>query len=232
MMKTKGKHIVAALATAAVIVLYLGSDRAYANLLTNGDFEMGNLTGWTWTPTQYPDPNMTTAVVSFDTSGSGASLAFTCNPGSDQDHAFLSDEGGTLSQTVSLTGGTIYQVEVGAAAMKENGLGDNFVPGRIRLFVGGDLLWDWWVTSQMSIGTTVRSSYAGTYTPAVSGDYDVNLLFTRKAASVGWPDYKPAMSHYADNVSIVPEPLTLSLLLTGAVAAFRRRSPRRKNSRG
>ena len=214
--------------TATCLLLMLGSSSVLAaNLITNGDFETGDLTGWSWTPTQYSDPNMTTAVVSFDTSGSGASLAFRVSPGTDNGHAAIGQqEGGYLSQSVSLTNGQAYDVAIGASAIQEvSGIGGNADGGLIRLYVAGNLLWSWDV-AHIDQDATLRNSYSGAYTAGFTGAHDVEIWFTRT-----YMNWHPGVVvyQYLDEVLVddsqdVPEPTTLVMLaLAGAGLAIRKR---------
>src|SRR5437588_11523833 len=67
----------------AVVVLGLTAVPASAAIVTNGDFETGNLTGWTTFTTAGGTANAGSAptVSSFDTTGSGASNAAQFNVG-------------------------------------------------------------------------------------------------------------------------------------------------------
>ena len=212
--------------TVACLLLMMGSSNVLAaNVLANPGFETGDLTGWTWTPTQFSDPGMGTAVVPFDTSGSGASLAFRVSPGTDDQHWDIGQqEGGYLSQSVALTNGQAYDVEIGATAIQEVSgppdPGPNLDGGLIRLFIAGNLLWSWDV-DYIDEAALLRNSFAGTYTPTFTGAHDVEIWFTRTYMNEG-----PVLYHYLDNVLVqdIPEPTTLVMLaLAGAGLALRKR---------
>jgi hypothetical protein len=57
------------------------SAEAATNLLNNGNFETGDLTGWTWTPTPLSDISLSPTVVTFDAVVGQPSLCFRVNPG-------------------------------------------------------------------------------------------------------------------------------------------------------
>ena len=210
------------MALAALLSLAIGPTVAKANLISNGDFETGDLTGWTWTPTPNADPNMATAVVSFDTSGSGASLAFSVNPG--KTGGGTAEGGGSLSQMVDLAAGLEYEVSLGALAIEEpRGIG-NGDGGLMQLLIGGELQWSWDVEA-IPAGAILRSSYHGKYTPSVSGMYELEVRFTRKFAAY---TSGPIINHYADDISVAPVPEPGSFALLGlALAPLLRRRKRR-----
>lgn len=193
-----------------ILMLIAISAEATTNLLTNGNFETGNLSGWTWTAYSYSDPAMNPTVVTFDAVEGQPSPCFRVNPGPNLMHfGFLT--GGVLSQTINLVAGTEYAVSVGAAAIQNT---DGMVPdaGLIAFSIGSSPLWDWDVAD---IGTfmTFRNSYSGTYTPASTGPYNLKLSFLSSVNSIS-----PVLYHYVDNVSVViPEPTTLLLLGFGSL---------------
>ena len=84
--------------------------QANANLITNGDFQTGNFTGWTFFTTTNGTIG-TPAVVSFDVTGGGASLAAQFNAG---EVAFTGlQEGGGIEQTfLSGAGATTISADI------------------------------------------------------------------------------------------------------------------------
>jgi hypothetical protein len=98
-------------------------------------------------------------------------------------------------------------------------LGDlNADAGRIRLYIGNSMLWDWNVSS-IGYLVTVRNSYSGTYTPSSTGPYDFKVLFTRT-----YGNWDPVMYHYMDNVFMaIPEPATFLLFALGGLAMMMKR---------
>jgi hypothetical protein len=205
------------LAIMLTFVFIAASAEATTNLLTNGNFETGNLSGWMWTAYSYSDPAMNPTVVTFDAVEGQPSPCFRVNPGPDLMHfGFLT--GGVLSQTINLVTGTEYVVSVGAAAI-QNVDGMVSDAGLIALSIGSSPLWNWDVAD---IGTfmTFRNSYSGTYTPASTGPYNLKLSFLSSVNSIS-----PVLYHYVDNVSVVvPEPATVLLLSLGSLLLLRKRS--------
>ncbi|MBN1787480.1 MAG: PEP-CTERM sorting domain-containing protein [Sedimentisphaerales bacterium] len=206
------------IATLIVLTVTMVVSNAGAEMLVNGNFETGDLTGWTWTPTQYSDPNMTAGVVVFDTAAGQPSNCFRANPGTDVPHYGIGqEEGGFLSQSINLVAGNTYDVSIGAAAIRDLGGGANYDGGRIRLYIGGSLLWDWDI-DDIGASQTVRSSFDGTFVPTVTGAHDFDLLFTRT-----YTNTPVAIYHYLDNASVVPEPATIILLGLGALTLLKKK---------
>ena len=83
-----------------------------ATLLTNGDFETGNLNGWT-TFTTTNGTIGTPSVTSFDVTGAGASLAAGFNVGNVQNPG---NNGGGIFQTFNFGGGSLsVSVDIASA---------------------------------------------------------------------------------------------------------------------
>jgi hypothetical protein len=207
------------------LMLVVISAEAKANLLTNSDFETGDLTSWTWNPTQYAEPEMIAEVVTFETVLGQPSLCFRVNPGTDDAHYGIGqEEGGILSQTINLVAGTNYAVSVGASAIHYVGPTSNSDGGLIRLYIGGNLQWSWDVGEIGPTGAVVRNSYEGTYVPTFTGPHDFELVFTRTWRNWGgFAGSQPSMYHYADNISVIPEPATLLLVGLGGLVLRRKR---------
>ncbi len=173
---------------------------ADVELLTNGDFETGDLTGWTWAATDYADPTTAPDVGAW-TNVNGYGLRV--NPGTDAGHSGQgSQQGGAISQTIAMTAGETYHLTGGVLVMEAvegSATGD---AGRIRLYIDDDLLWDWDL-GYLPTGVPVTNSFDVDYTPATSGDHEYRLLFTRTYMSTV-PAYPgPVVYHYADDLSVI-----------------------------
>src|SRR6266542_3239504 len=187
-----------------------------AALLSNGDFETGDLSGWSWQPTDHAEPQMTTDVVDFNTTTTGASRAFRVNPGGDQSYASGSYGGGTLWQDVFLTAGETYQITMDVAARCMLPLPNN-TTGKISLYIG-DVQISTFGPDFIEGNAVTRASFSGTFVPQVSDDYLVSIVFLRQFGNFSTPDYPtPRIYDYVDNVSLVPEPALLALLTVGGL---------------
>jgi len=185
----------------------------FAGFVSNGAFESGDLTGWTWAA----QPSVTHAVVDFDVYGSdGPSNAFRVNPTG----AAIGPGSSGLSQWISLTAGTEYTVSW------EQGF-QNIGPylletGIIEVSLGGRLLHR---TLQGVLGANSFTGHRETksFTADITGTHELQFRFRRASR-----DYGASTVHmYIDNVAVfdsnpVPEPGSLIVFLalgaTGTVA--------------
>lgn len=193
------KHLV------ITIILLVAAQGAVAeadtSLVSNGDFETGDLSSWTWTPDAGSEPLMVAEVASFD-----GSLAFRVNPGNDFGEGGP-EKGGTLSQPLSLEAGATYRVIVDTLAIQEQNTFDgNRDGGTISVSLGGTLLHTLDVET-MAAGEIVTDSFSALFEADVTGNAPLELRFTRAFRNkIPPPPAPPNIYHYADGVHVVLQP--------------------------
>jgi HYR domain len=169
----------------------LASTTAAATTLVNGDFETGDLTGWTTfvTPNGGIEPD---GVSLFDATGSGASYAayFTVGEVAGQ-VGNGPPEGGGIYQNVTVSGGT-YKLSADIASFG----GFNADCGTYELIVDGAVVAGHAFGECLAIDT-YRSSLSATVTLA-AGSREIRILMTRR--------YGPTngVTQHVDNVALVP----------------------------
>jgi hypothetical protein len=194
--------------TGFLAVAVFAATPAGAVSLTNGDFETGDLTGWTvFTTTNGTNGSGLPNVALFNTTGSGASNSARFEVGSG---------GGGITQNVTLASGILnLSVDVAAFSLSNNASGGVFT-----------LLLNTFDTGSMSVNTTSRNTLTSS-TTVNAGIYSVGIQMTRPYGSgTGNTPYQ-----YVDNFAIsgsstattVPEPFTVIGSLIGGTAAFRMR---------
>jgi hypothetical protein len=216
------------LALAAAVLTLLAAQEVKADLLVNGDFQTGDLTGWTtFTTADGSNGTGLPDVVSFDTSGTGASLAAHFNIGQ---AVFVSgqQEGGGIFQDVATGAGTF--TITGLLASQDSPLGPNSQLGIFSVLVDG-------VTEQtIDLGRSpaadaiVRNSFDVTFGIATAGTHEIQFLITRPFTS----GLGNSPEQYLDNLTLngpspsVPEPSSLALCGLGGLglAALARRRRR------
>lgn len=162
---------------------------ASAATLTNGDFETGDLTGWTTFVT--PNGGIQPAGVSlFDTTGSGSSDAayFTVGEVAGQ-VGNGPPEGGGIYQSVTVSGGT-YKLSADIATLA----GFNADCGTYELIVDGAVVASHAFGECLAIDT-YRSSLSAIVSLA-AGSHEVRIRITRR--------YGPSMMQHVDNVALIP----------------------------
>lgn len=202
---------------------------APAPTIVNGDFETGNLSGWSVVAT--PNSNISSGfprVDSFDTDGDGTSSpAMRIRAGQTN---FLSDDvaGGGLQQLVYLTGGD--HTILADIASSNQSTGGNTGPGRFELWLAGQLVdvVDMNGTS-IAAGQTLRDTLSGTAFDVAPGWYDLEVRFLRSAVN------SVAIYGYFDNIRFdtsaasaasVPEPTSLALVCGMTICVALQRSVR------
>ena len=208
---------------------------AHAGVVVNGDFQTGNLTGWTSYTTAYgpgTGTNGTCAgsvpcpiVTVFDTTGTGASNAAQFNVGLATGTPGGSDyEGGGIVQNISLSPGA-FNVSLDWA-VDNLFTGTNSDGGEFTILLDGTAL-KFFDTGSVGSGAVVRGTLSVGTTIATGGTYQLAVEVTRP-----WTP-APDLTQYVDNVTTsgaatgggaVPEPSGWELAVGGMVliAGYRR----------
>lgn len=184
----------------------LATNPAQAVSLNNGNFETGDLTGWTvFTTTNGTNGTGRPDVTPFDTTGSGASNSARFRVGQ---VSFASGipAGGGITQNVTLSSG-ILNLSVDVVAF---GTQNNSSAGIFSLLLNGAVL-DTFNTGGYAANTFRRDILTAS-TNVTAGIYSIGIQMTRPFTNANTP------SQYVDNFVIsgsstvataVPEPFTV-----------------------
>ena len=190
-----------------------------ANILLNGDFQAGTLAPWTTFTTSSNGTNGSGLpdVVSFDTTGSGASLAAHFDVGEVTFSGL--PEGGGITQMFTLGSGGAFTFFANIGSETDAGGGINTDAGTFSILIDGvtlasDSLGSFSSQGQVILGTLSSSVSLG------AGPHTFEALITRdfQAAGAATPD------EYVDNVSLsastasTPEPSTFGLVALALIA--------------
>lgn len=205
----------------AIFATFFVASTASANLITNGDFETGDFSGWTVFATAGGTTGVSD-VVSFDTTGSGASLAAHFQVGRVPTSIGPAEGGGILQNITLATAGL---VTIGLDIASDNNGPNNNAAGGIFTLLFNNIVLDSFDFDFISSGVTQRTALNGVVA-AAAGVHEIRIEMTR---GFGRSDTTP--EQYIDNVvatsatSQIPEPSTLAILGFGlaGLALMRRR---------
>jgi hypothetical protein len=206
---------------AALAFLNGGVGRAGGNFV-NGNFATGDLTGWTvFTTTNgtngtlngTPLPN----VVSFNTTGSGASNSAHFNVGSISTPG--TQEGGGLMQTVSLAAGS-HTLTGNFASQNDPSGGNNRDAGTFSVLVDGSTVFSKSLGAFFQSNDVIRGTFDATFS-TTAGAHDFEFLITRAFTSDDTSTPQEYLTNLSvTNMSVVPEPASLTLAGVAAAGLF------------
>lgn len=210
------------LSMSSLFVLALTSS-AWAGLI-NGNFETGDLTGWTVALTPN-GANLVQDAVQFDIDGPGPIATSYAARFSVGKAVFSGANGGIeMTQSMALVAGTTYRMhfDFGVTNVDANpSHGSIDACGIFDLIVNGESVAHYAVGELMSWESAYGAVNAN-YTPSVSGDYTIGARITREYRPSPLYGGQYTLLQYVDNF-YVPEPASLALIGLGALVALRRR---------
>jgi hypothetical protein len=189
---------------------------ANADLISNGNFATGNLTDWTvFTTANGTNGTGLPAVVSFNTTGSGASNSAEFDVG---EVTFDStQQGGGLSQTIDVTSGGMYNFSAAIASQDDADMNINVDAGTFSILING--------TTEGSVDLGAFSSPLQILRGTLSGSVDLSPGFDTFSIEItrGFlANGTDTPDEYVTNISLtpgaVPEPSSAILLSTVMLA--------------
>jgi hypothetical protein len=199
---------------AALALLAGAAPPARADFI-NPDFNSGTLTGWTpFTTSDGTNGTGLPNVVSFNTTGSGASPAAHFHVGQVTGNTGLFEGGGIL-QSLNTPAGN-FTVSLDFAADNPNTIFSNSQGGRIQLLVDGVAQSPSFTTGFITTSQTIRA-HLDIPVSLTAGSHEFRFQITRNFLEAG-----AVTEQYLDNLHItpaasaVPEPSSLALLALGA----------------
>lgn len=188
---------------ACVAALAVAAPASAAAPVANGDFETGDLTGWTTFLTDNGQISPAPAVVLFDTTGSGESNAARFAVGRNSSF-FSAPAGGGIYQSVNTAAGSFnLSADIAALAGGEQanlscGLFELLVDGIVvdsHDFAGVPGTNDF---SQCPAYTTVRATLSASELPLTTGLHEIRIRITRPGTLSPTVAWRPRQ--YVDNV--------------------------------
>jgi hypothetical protein len=195
--------------TGLLILVSAGVMARGTNLLTNGDFETGSLTPWTVFTTSSNGTNGTAlpAVNSFDTTGSGATLAAQFDVG---EVTFTGvQEGGGLTQGFTAPSAGIYNFFANIASLDDPDDDINGDAGTFSILIDGTTVTSDSLGAFVSANQIIRGTLSGSLS-LTAGAHTFEILITRQFTSNG----TDTPQEFVDNISVssaAPEPGTFAL---------------------
>jgi uncharacterized protein (TIGR03382 family) len=195
---------------------------ASAQTFVNGNFETGNLSGWTVTPTANGQTRIQDTFL-YDIDGGGPLGPSQVARFAVGQVAFQSGvpAGIELTQSINLAGGTAYVISFDWSAYRESSTVSNAQGGIFDLIVNGVAIASG-VAGSTSLGTPRFGSVSGNFLAPANGGYSVGVRITRPFTP---PDTGGPITLFqaVDNFTIIPAPGALALMGLAGLAGTRRR---------